>query len=137
MFELSFLIYFVVFFFDGKFIVVLFNLDILDDVIIQLNYFRIVDGMFFEDVIINIRGFLVLQGYLLCFFRWDMLVLLLDKLCFFVVMYKFCVIVSYWKERGVDFFVYIYVLEVDFIIEGERYDRGDYNYFFRRMVKSV
>lgn len=34
MFELSFLIYFVVFFFDGKFIVVLFNLDILDDVII-------------------------------------------------------------------------------------------------------
>ena len=122
---------------DGKPIVALPNPDIPDDVIIQLNHLRTVDGMSLEDAITNIRGSLVPQGYSPCPFRRDTPESLLDKLRSLVATYKFRAIVSYWKERGADFSAYIYVPEVDPTTEGERHDRGDHNHLFRRMAKSV
>ena len=122
---------------DGKPIVALPNPDIPDDVIIQLNHLRTVDGMSLEDAITNIRGSLVPQGYSPCPFRRDTPESLLDKLRSLVATYKFRAIVSYWKERGADFSAYVYVPEVDPTTEGERHDRGDHNHLFRRMAKSV
>ena len=88
---------------DGKPIVAMPNPDIPDDVIIQLNHLRTVDGMSLEDAITNIRGNLVPQGYSPCPFRRDTPESLLDKLRSLVTTYKFRAIVSYWKERGADF----------------------------------
>ena len=79
------------------------NPDIPDDVIIQLNHLRTVDGMSLEDAITNIRGNLIPQGYSPCPFRRDTPESLLDKLRSLVATYKFRAIVSYWKERGADF----------------------------------
>ena len=113
------------------------NPDIPDDVIIQLNHLRTVDGMSLEDAVTNIRGNLVPQGYSPCPFRRDTPESLLDKLRSLVATYKFRAIVSYWKERGADFSTYVYVPEVDPTTEGERHDRGDHKHLLRRMAKSV
>ena len=57
---------------------------------------------------------------------------LLDKLQSVVATCRFWANIEYWKERGADSSMHLYVPEVDPVTEEERHDRGDHNHFFHR-----
>ena len=44
---------------------------------------------------------------------------------------------QYWKDRGVDFSLYLYVPEIDPITEEIRHDRSDHDHVLKRIGKST
>ena len=93
--------------------------------------------MTLEDAITFIPGKLVPEGYTLCPFRWDTPESLLDKLRSVVATYQFQADVNYWKERGVDFSLHVYVPEIDPITGTVHHERSDHNHLLKRMAKHT
>lgn len=122
---------------DGKPVVTMPNPDIPDSVILELHRLRNEDNLTLEDAVTNIRGSQVPEGYTPFPFRKDTQESLLDKLRSVGATCRFRATIEYWKQRGADFSMHLYVPEVDPVTEEERHDRGDHNHLFRRMAKSV
>lgn len=93
--------------------------------------------MSLEDAITFVRGNLVPAGYSPYPFRRDPPESLLDKLRSIVATCKFRATVDHWKEQGVVFSTYWYILEIDPVTGDERHDHGDHNHLFRRAASSI
>ena len=107
------------------------------DVIKDLHQLRTVDGMSLEDAVMNIRGQLMPVGYTPYPFRTNNPETFLDKLRSIAATFQFRHCVQYWKERGVDFSLFLYVPEVDPVTEELWLDRADHNHVFKRIGKST
>ena len=107
-----------------------------DEVIMRLHQLRM-SGMTLEDAVTYIRGKLVPDGYTPYPFRANNSETLLDKLRSIAATYQFRHTVQYWKDRGVDFSLYLYVPEIDPITKEIRHDRSDHNHVLKRIGKST
>ena len=107
------------------------------DVIFQLSELRNNQMMSLEDAITFIRGKLVPEGYMPYPFRRDTPESLLDKLRSVVATYQFRYDVQYWKGKGVDFSLHLYVPEVDPITEETHHERADHNHLLKRIAKHT
>lgn len=95
------------------------------------------DNLSLEDSLKNIRSSLVPEGHTPYPFRKNTDESLLDMLRSIVATYVYRDSISYWKERDVDFSLYIYIPEIDPVTKDVRHDRSDHNHLFRRAVKSI
>lgn len=119
---------------DHRFENLVKNVEYLSTVLLTRVYF---DLYYIYMLCTNIRGNQVPEGYTPFPFRRDTQESLLDKLRSVVATCRFRATIEYWKQRGADFSMHLYVPEVHPVTEEERHDRGDHNHLFRRMAKSV
>lgn len=108
-----------------------------DDLVVEIHNLRNVSGMTLEDAISNVRGKLVPAGHTPYPFRSNSSENFPDKLRSIAATCQFRHSVQYWKERGVDFSLYLYIPEVDPITEEVRHDRSDHNHVLKRIGKST
>jgi hypothetical protein len=88
-----------------------------------------------EDAVKQVRSNLVPVDYTPYPFKKDLS--FLDMLRSFVATCIYRDKIKHLKGNGVDFFLYIYVPEVDPITKDVQHDRSDHNHLFRRTVKSI
>lgn len=89
------------------------------------------------DVITNVCGRLVPNGYQPFPFRRNNPETLLDMLRSIVATYIFRHTIEELKEEGADFSLYLYNPEIDPITGMERHDRGDHNHIVKRIATST
>ena len=122
---------------NGRPVVARRNKDIPDSVISDLHKLRHTHHMNMTDALKNMHSRMVPDGYTPYPFRTNVPESQVDMLKSIVATCVFKSTISYWKERDVDFSMYLYVPEVDPVTKTTRYDRGDHNHIFRRAAKSI
>ena len=120
---------------NGLPVVACLNSAIPLEVILQLHELRNNQILSLEDAVTFVRGRLVSDGYAPYPFRKDTPESLLDKLRSVVATYQFRCDVPHWKDRGVDFS--LYVSDVDPITGDIHHERADHNHLLKRIAKHT
>ena len=91
----------------------------------------------FEQAVRDVRAHLVPNGYQPHPFRKDTPESFLDVLRSTVATYLYRREVEAWKEKGVDFSMYLYVPEVDPTTGRTHHERSDHGHLLKRIATST